>query len=198
MAYVPPHMRNRQEQPAPSPPRAPRRVYEKPRWKAEKERTDKDAEEKRKAVESSLVRTEENFPALGSAVPPPKEWTGARKFNELAADWKQHDEETKEQEELEKQRKNRNNSTFILPHFRNIHRYTEPEDQGYEEDVETFKEDNDEWNVVDRKKVRKPKITREITEEEYQAEAEAAEKEDDTVWGNVPEEHETCWDERRY
>ena len=217
MSYVPPHMRNKQSTSDSTPKnmerssafhkerRQPRRPYEKPQWQIEKENADAEQETKLDKQRRGMENTEENFPSLGFPFEKTVTWSGERKFTELASEWKESNDKQKEEEQVERTRSENNEytNTFILPRFRNIHRFEEPEDQDIliEKEIDNANkniDDNDGWTVVERKN-RKSK--REKTLEELDAEYQKSQEEDDikdeTVWG-APEEHETCWDERRY
>jgi hypothetical protein len=91
---------------------------------------------------------------------------------------------------------------FQLPRFRNVRRFAEPEDEYYDEaehnpeekvDKEE-EEEGEEWTLVDNFKYRKPKPELDFSDDELGNYGEP--NEDGTVWG-APEEHETCWDDRR-
>ncbi len=212
-SYVPPHLRNKQdtnEQPTINERRSPfqrerrppRRPYEKPFWQIEQERAKLELEEKEKAAERGLEDTEDNFPTLGRRpiTSSMGAWTGARKFSELASDWKSADEQRKEEEERQKSASNTtyNDGIFPLPRFHNMHRFGEPEDEYYEEDDTTSEQQlpsEEKWTVVDNRKYRKPKPEFDFSQEDVNASHEN--EEDGTVWGGQ-EEHETCWDERRH
>lgn len=211
-SYVPPHMRNRQEtteqpttmerkNPFQKERRAPRRPYEKPFWQIQQEKKQLELEEKKKEAEKGLEDTEENFPALqgsSAVVIPGSIWSGDRKFSELASEWKSTDDQQKEEEE---RRKNSTKNTshddvFQLPRFRNVHRFAEPEDE-YSQEIDVLPPQppsEEEWQVVNNRRYRKPKKEFDFSEESLQDFEEN--EEDGTVWG-APEEHETCWDERR-
>lgn len=196
--YIPPSMRNKATaditQPEPEKKQKPyrkRNNYSKPQWEVEKDAAEKSERDKKEAAEkAALENTEENFPSLSRAAPKQISW-GGRKFSELATEWK-----TKSEEETVTKQINEKDSSvdgLILPKFNNIHRFHEPE-----KNVETSTEENtldDEWKTI-RRKVYVPKkktVEDEIKEEEEKPES------DDTVWApEEKEEHETCWDERRY
>lgn len=166
-----------------------RRPYFKPQWEIDEERKKAEVEEERKQAERRLERTEENFPALVSGPVKQVTWSG-RKFNELAAEWKE--ETDKEKEVIEAQKTEE--PAFVLPRFRSIRRFAEPEDI-FEPPMVKAVDPEGEWETVERK-TRKEK--RELTFEELEAKygGEHSDEEDGTVWG-APEEHQTCWDERR-
>jgi hypothetical protein len=217
-SYVPPFLRNKQasidqattEQPTTMERknpfqrerRPPRRPYVKPFWQIEQEKEQLELEEKKKAAESGLENTIENFPALGgnTGMPPPTSaWTSARKFSELASEWKTTDDQQKEEEDREKNRENdsRRDDNFQLPRFQNMRRFAEPEDEYYEdadepEEKEKVEEaDEEKWTVVHHHKYRKPKPEIEIREEDLDDDGDDGG--DGTVWG-APEDYETCWD----
>jgi hypothetical protein len=193
MSYVPPHNRNKSttEEPTmerknPFQRRPQRREYRKPLWEVEKEQEAATAAEKIKEQERGLENTEENFPVLGTGVSNHRTWDG-RKFNELALDWKETEDREKDiREEAPTEEYN-----FILPKFRNLHRFAEPEE---EKEVREEKP-SDEWELVQRKQ---RKVRRDLTEEELEVKYGIPEDHEptETVWG-ATEEHQTCWDERR-
>ena len=201
MAYVPPHMRNKQvtpEMPVKSY-RPARPSNKKPYSQIQREKADAAfaAEEKRKMTESMLERTEDNFPALGNTtVKKTVSWNPERKFTDLVNEWKADDDSRKEEEELENSRSQREEYNFVLPHFRTSRRFAEPEDDRYEEELPQQPTEEDEWTRVE-KKTRKAKSDKTFEEFEKEMQQQDDEQHDDTVWGAL-EEHETCWDERRH
>lgn len=206
MSYVPPHLRNKPQasngsQASPNPfkkeRRPPRRPHEKSSWEVQKEQAEREAE---KNIKRGLENTEENFPVLGNTVSTSTStaWnTSGRKFSELVSDWKNDDDERREQEEPEKDSvRKENKEVFVLPVFRNTKRFSDLDDKSPKEDEDKkIASLDDGWTNVDKRKYRKPKAER--TSEEESANEPKEEPEDDTVWA-APEEHETCWDDRRY
>jgi hypothetical protein len=196
MSYVPPHIRNKstsveapteRKNPFHRDRRSRDRGHHKPQWEIEKEKQAADAADKIKEQERGMEHTEANFPVLGSSVSNFRAWSG-RKFTEMASDWKETDD--REKEILEE--KPADDYTFVLPKFRSIRRFAEPEEEAEESHD---KPADDEWQVVQRKQ---RKAKRDLTEEEMDAKFGLLDENvtEDTVWG-VPEEHQTCWDERR-
>lgn len=198
--YVPPSLRNKNPvaevtQPEPEKKQKSyrkRNTYSKPQWEVEKDAAEKAEREKKESEEkAALENTEENFPSLSRAAPKTNSWGGGRKFSELAVEWKTKAEE----ETLTKNVSEKDTSAdgLVLPKFNNVHRFHEPEQEKEVPLQET--NDDTEWKTV-RRKVYIPKkktIEEEIKEEEEKPES------DDTVWATEEkEEHETCWDERRY
>ena len=173
--------------------RPPRRTYEKSQWELQKEQAERDAEEMRKRA---LDNSDVNFPALGRAVTSTT-WNSGPKFSELAADWDNDDEEKKKREEQEKEFGKRGvagpSVTFSLPMFRPTRRFSEPDERSSSEEEKQAPKEDDGWTVVDNTKYRKPKSKRESDDEGVNEQKD----QDDTVWAG-PEEHETCWDDRRY
>jgi len=167
MAYVPPHLRNKQSK------HAPRR-------------------EQVVKVAPPKLPAEDSFPALGNGTQR-SSWIG-RKFADLATEWNE-DDEKRQQEESEIIKSQRHDYTVVLPRFQNIRKFEEPEDKYKELEVSpSTNQSEDGWKTIERKKQQKPNERKEKTFEDYEKEEEKKEKEDDTVW-DVPE-HETCWDER--
>jgi len=167
-----------------------RRQYTKPRWEIEEDEKKAELAEMQRRAERGLERTEENFPALGNGATRQMSWDG-RKFNELAAEWK---EQTDRENEVVQEEKHE--ISFSLPRFHNVRRFAEPEEEIFEpRPVKKSVDDEGEWNTVTRKP-RKEK--RELTFDELEAKygGEVDEDDDATVWGGT-EEHQTCWDERR-
>jgi len=179
--------------------RAPRRPHEKPFWQVEQERHQLEIEEKKKAEERGLEDTTENFPSLGNNAPASSGsiWSGGRKFSELASEWKATDDKLKEDQEREKNRTDdRYEDVFQLPRFRNMHRFSEPEDDYEEDQIMPEKEipEEEKWTFVNNRRYRKPKKEFDFSDDAFDNDDE---EEDETVWG-APEEHETCWDERKH
>lgn len=129
--------------------------------------------------------TDANFPALGGTNAPPKTW-GGRKFVELAQEWKDAREEEKVLEQMKKSEEE-SNAAFVLPTFRNIHRFVELE----EENVK-LKRDTDTWKVVEPRR----RIKREKAEEDL--DVKYPEPTEETVWNEVTHEHESCWDSHKH
>jgi hypothetical protein len=150
-----------------------------------KEQAEAAAAEKIKQQERDMANTEENFPILGDCASP-RVWNG-KKFTDLAAEWKEADEIEKHSN-AEKEASEEYN--FVLPKFRTVHRFAEPEDDP------PVEKSVDEWEVVQRKP---RKVKRDLTEEELEAKYAVPEDDEntDTVWGGQ-EEHQTCWNERRF
>jgi hypothetical protein len=188
--YVAPHLRDntmpRSEQ------RRTRPSNQKTYWDRQREIEQKTKDEEEKLVEKkrieSLEMTEENFPALGNSSTKTTGW-GGRKFSELASEWKEEDDKLIETETMNSVRED-TREDFVLPRFMTTRRFEEPEDVA--EEPKPASPVDDEWTVVSHRKVRKPKP---IIDDEFDQRDEVNEN-GDTVW-DAPEEHETCWDERR-
>jgi hypothetical protein len=170
-----------------------RRTYEKSQWELQKEQAERQADEKSK---TALENTDVNFPVLGRAATTTT-WNSGRTFSELAADWENDDERKKKREEQEKEFGQRSvaaaSTTFSLPMFRPVRRFSEQNERSSSEEEKPAPKADDDWTVVDNTKYRKPKTKRESDDEGVNDQKE----EDDTVWAG-PDEHETCWDDRRY
>jgi hypothetical protein len=184
--YIPPALRNKQPEPEmDKPQRIPERIperrrnrnYQKPQWEIQEEEDKKKAEEKKRAEERGLEKTEENFPSLGGSAPRVNTWGGGRKFSELASEWKEQADTNIEVVDKEEH--------FVLPRFRNIHRFIEPEDERPPPPEKT-EDQNDGWTTVERK----------IKKKEFKSmfDEDGNIIEDDTVWGGE-EEEETCWND---
>jgi hypothetical protein len=194
--YVPPHMRNnavRTETMNVAPPiqhRRDNRQNYKSQWQIEQDVKAENNKKKKLEDEKGREFNDNNFPSLVSAPTNKTVWGGQKSFAVLASEWKQTEEVKKESSETEKneQRSYIYRQNLPLPKFHNVRRFVEPED---EEDtpVETTVNDDSDWKLVDRKKIR-----REKTIEEKLAETEDIN--DDSVWNaDAPEEHETCWED---
>ena len=204
MSYVPPHLRNKQQstettmqEPVKKERRPPRRTYEKSAWEIQKEQAEREAEEKRKIARHALEKTEGNFPTLVNSSSSTT-WNNGRKFSELAANWWEKEEhDKKKREEVDKEFGSRSvtspSSTFSLPMFRPTRRFSERDEEYRSEEEKPAPKTDDDWTVVDNTKYRKPKTKHESDDEGVNEQK----KEEDSVWGG-PEEHETCWDDRRY
>ena len=199
--YVPPHMRNKASEPTPPPaPPRPRYNNRKSQWQLEKEE-----EEQRKVVQQQELEkkkefNEDNFPTLGSGATSVKVWGEKKTFAALAVEWnKKAEQDAMEQKHREKEEQEavlfHRRANVPLPRFHNVHRFVEPEDDDGELEEENEKSvtpEEEGWTLVDRAKYRRQK-----TFEEKMARPPTPEN-DDTVWnGDTPNEHETCWDERR-
>jgi hypothetical protein len=192
-AYKPPHLRNPIVE---QPPRMPQRSYnnsfktrQKSHWDIQREEAAKQKEQEEKAKEEKRLRglemNDENFPTLGNATTSTSGWAG-RKFSELVSEWKEEEDRLKEEDEI---LNNNEHDVFVLPKFTNMHRFEEPED--VVEEISPIKQVEDEWITVKSKKNRKPKAL--VSEEHDNFEEQ---ENNDTVWSEERQEHETCWDER--
>lgn len=145
---------------------------------------------------------EDEFPALTAAPSVRRVWGGPTSFADKAREWSEKAQKDAEEEaarkraELESQAPS---AARVLPKFRNVRRFVEPED--YEENhaeeeskPETANDEESGWTVVERKVRKKRKTLTEIADEEL---AKASDGENsDSVWNEDKELHETCWDER--
>jgi hypothetical protein len=192
-AYKPPHLRNPIVE---QPPRMPQRSYnnsfktrQKSQWDIQREEAAKQKEQDEKAREEKRLRglemNDENFPTLGNATTSTSGWAG-RKFSELVSEWKEEDDRTKEEDEI---LNSNEHDVFVLPKFTNLHRFEEPED--IVEEVSSSKQVDDEWTTVKSKKNRKPKPLPSEEQDNFEEQ-----ENNDTVWSEERQEHETCWDER--
>ena len=172
--------------------RRPRPSNNKGFWERQREQEQKAKEEEQKLLEEKRIRAlemnEENFPVLGNPGAKTTSW-GGRKFSELASEWKEEQDKIVEEEALNSTR-GEVREDFVLPRFMTNRRFEEPED--VVEEPKPLPSPDDEWTVVSNRKVRKPKP---IIDDEFEAHDEVDET-GETVW-DAPEEHETCWDERR-
>lgn len=142
-----------------------------------------------------IENTEENFPTLVSQTSV-KFWNSDKKtFAQLATEWNEkakEEEITKQAEAEESQRIEASpRYTHSLPKFHNVHRFVEPEDEP-EEPPAVAPINDDGWVTVQRK------IRREKTFQEKFNRPETPPQ--DTVWNadEHPNEHETCWEDKRY
>lgn len=182
--YVPPAFRNKQQDN-----RRPRRDW-KPQWEVDRDNELARIEsEKLKSVE----KNDTNFPSLGSTnVRTNGNWN--RSFAVLATEWNQKEDEEKKKQANEKSQTEQYGSSktiFNLPLFQNVKRFVEPEEE-LDDEVEK-PVPVDDWVTVERKKFRKTKSSI----DDDRSSTGSQDNKDDTVW-DQPEEHETCWDERRY
>ena len=187
MAYVPPHLRNKQPTSSFSPQRLPNRInerIERERAQQEKQRKQKEIEE----AEASLEKTDKNFPSLGNAIPRTCAGGGTKSYTELAKNLQEHDDAMKVQEELAAMRKARTGHKVVkLPVFENQGHYPEEPPQ----EAAVPKEDDEyEWKTVstrsDKRSKREEKKKREAEKTFEQFEAEENDEEpptvEDTVW----------------
>lgn len=195
--YIPPNMRNKQtSEPVaqhhsrPSD-RRQRRHYQKPLWEIEKEQAEAAAAEERKKQEAGLENSEDNFPSLGQPAKSMRVWGGERSFADLAQEWSAKAETEKIEGEMKSEVTD--NTDFSLPRFRNVHRFHEPEDVTV---AATEEVPADEWQRVERRVYTKKKTVMDYTENDFEKEGEETNQE--TVWGDAPNEYETCWDEKKY
>jgi len=164
--------------------------------KAAAPKTEKEPEKK------GIEDTVQNFPPLSNGVARATAWGNpVKSYAQLANEWKTHEEKELEQKAIDKQRTEdmnaeRHRSIHPLPHFHNIGRHVEPDDEEYNEEEPVQKptplNDDAGWQVVDHRKYRREKTL----EEKYDR---PPTPEEDTVWNeDQQEEYETCWDDKRY
>lgn len=168
------------------------RVPYKAQWEIEEEKQKQKLEEEQQALANTL----ENFPTLGNnGSPKTLAWGGGKKFVELASEWKEdeeHNEILKRMEASEESERHR--LDFALPKFHNVRRFIEPEDFQEEQDISSLNiPQKDEWIEV-KKKVH---FKKEKTLEEKFPDPED-EHSKDSVWADGVEEHETCWEDKKY
>lgn len=196
--YIPPNMRNanHDEKPRNNSYQNNRRPYRKSKWELDEE--DRQSAEKKKIEEEEYRKrncevTDTNFPSLGNPPTKMSVWGGTKSFAAMAAEW----DEKKKNDDIEKLQQKReevhiyHRQNIPLPHFHNIGKFVEPEDDY--EDNKTTKNENTEdsgWTVVDTKKYRREKTLEERLNRPPTPEN------GDSVWNNdAPEEHETCWED---
>lgn len=145
---------------------------------------------------------EDEFPALTSAPTVRRVWGGSTSFAEKAREWSEKAQKDAEEEAALKKAELSERPPSIarvLPKFRNVRRFVEPEDfeNASEEEASKPEAANDEesgWTLVERAVRKKRKTLTEIADEEL---AKASDEEQgDSVWNEDKELHETCWDER--
>jgi hypothetical protein len=182
--YVPPAFRNKQQDN-----RRPKRDW-KPQWEVDRDNELARIESERV---KSLEKTDVNFPSLGSGeVRKNGNWN--RSFAVLATEWNQKEDEEKKKQADEKVLSEyyaSNRPQFNLPHFHNVKRYIDVEEQLDTDEVQKTGPVDD-WVTVERKKIRKTRAN-----DDDESSSGESENKDETVW-DQPEEYETCWDERRY
>jgi hypothetical protein len=185
--YVPPHLRNKpQVEEERKPKYQNTRRYEKPRWQVLEEEEEANRKQKQ---EQGMVDNDENFPSLSTTVV--KTHSVKKSFAEIAlAGHEKSEQEAMKKSIEEKYRTERFN--VPLPIFHNVRNFVEPEDDGITDQPNSH-QTQDDWITVDRKKHRNKKSIEEIIEgEEHQEQV----NQENTVWGEQLEEHQTCWDER--
>jgi hypothetical protein len=134
---------------------------------------------------------ESNFPSLGNPKNKMTVWGGSKSFADLANEWKSKDE-TDEIMKQSEERKKTQESTYLyrqnipLPKFHNVRRFIEPED----EKEQTVQQEESEWVLVDRKKVRREKTVEElIAKRELESAKESSETNEEQA-----QEYESYWD----
>lgn len=170
--YVPPAMRNKQNQ---------QRKFEKSQPPVEEPKV--------------CEMNDTNFPALGEVPKKVTVWGGTKSFAELASEWKDKDDSDELVKQHEEQKKSQQptytyRQNVPLPKFHNVRRFIEPED--VEESAKPIdkKEDDEGWTVVDRTKVRREKTFEErIAQLEKNAKNESMESNEQTE-----QEYESVWD----
>jgi hypothetical protein len=177
--YVPPHIRNKPAQDAPSSARNNRRRYQ-------------PEPEPVKVPEPVLDTSDKSFPQLGNGATTGNKWVGTKSFATLATEWKDADE-TKEVASSQVE----SFTKFQLPRFTNVPRYHEDVSPDYDSDEIAQvhpQEDNDEgWTEV---KAKTRKVRREKSIDQLEAEREADEEaahEDmmDSCWNKEAENDTT-------
>lgn len=184
-SYVPPHSRRAQV------PRSRREYVQETTFRLQQEQ-----EQKRLEQEKSIENNEENFPSLNRVVKPSTWSTGSKTFAQLANEWseKAKEEELTKQVETEEEQRSviRPRYNHALPKFHNVHRFIEPEDEEVEEQIPVSTHEDDGWVTVQRKARREKTIEEKFNRPETPPE--------DSVWNADDQlnDHETCWDEKRY
>ena len=188
------------------------RSYGKTQWELDKENAERERQEK---LARNMEDTLENFPTLGGAKSvTPNSW--GRSFKTLASEWKADEDDRKADEEAAAKQKDNRQGKYdgiVVPKFAPVRRFVE-EDEEEEFPTQTpvaaaTTEDDDEsgWTTIDRKskyRARKARKNARIEEklrrlddgEELEEEQNDEEKEEDESCWNVPESHETCWDDK--
>ena len=135
---------------------------------------------------------EANFPSLGNPKNKMAVWGGSKSFAELASEWKIKDETENEMLKQNEEIKKTQESTYLyrqnipLPKFHNVRRFIEPED----DKEQNVQQEESEWVLVDRKKVRREKTVEElIARRELESSKEANETNEEQA-----QEYESCWD----
>jgi hypothetical protein len=143
---------------------------------------------------------EDDFPTLSAAPTTYRVWGGTSSFAEKAKEWGVKAQQDSEDEAARKRAgvdEYTSTNLRVLPKFRNVRRFIEPEE--YEEEPADDKPpstNNEEsgWTLVEKKARKKRKTLTEIADEEL---AKGSDGENsDSVWNDEKDLHETCWDER--
>ena len=149
------------------------------------------ANAKEERTNRTMIETkEESFPALGSSVSPRSWGNPTKKFSSLATEWKERDDEKALSEEIDRERSKRSTTQNVLPMFRPSRKFIE--DPQPDEATDAVSTGNDGWTDVIRTKVRKPKVERQIDENND----EESDEKDGTCWDDE-ENEESCWDDHR-
>ena len=170
--YVPPAMRKKEQASAAPPPPPPEKKYE------------------------------DDFPTLAGAPSTRRVWGGSTSFAEKAREWNEKAQKDSEEDAARKRAEVDSQSpsvSRVLPRFRNVRRFVEPEE--YEEErveekpaPESANNDESGWTLVEKKARKKRKTLTEIADEDL---AKGSDGENsDSVWNEDKELHETCWDDR--
>lgn len=134
---------------------------------------------------------ETNFPSIGNPKNKMTVWGGSKSFADLANEWKSKDETDEFLKQREEAKKSQE-PTYLyrqnipLPKFHNVRRFIEPED----EKEQNVQQEESEWVLVDRKKVRREKTVEElIAKRELESAKESSENNEEHA-----QEYESCWD----
>jgi hypothetical protein len=159
-------------------------------------RLQQEEEERRIAQEKAIENNETNFPSLVTSLKAPTWSTGSKTFAQLASEWseKAKEEELTKQVETEEEQRTiiRPRYNHALPKFHNVHRFVEPEDDEISDEQPVPVNQDDGWVTVQRKARREKTIEEKFNRPETPPQ--------DSVWNadDQPNDHETCWDEKRY
>lgn len=166
--------------------------YEKPAWEVEKERAER---ERREAQQRNMQQTEDNFPVLGRTITKTTTW-GGRKFNELAAEWKDIEDKEKAAKEGEVPVADTSSDAFVLPVFRPSRMYVEEEEETPVPDntQEEVKSEEDGWVTVDRSLKKMMRTARkEARINERLRRLDDGEELEDEGDDDAENQEETCW-----
>lgn len=139
--------------------------------------------------EKKIVQTEENFPSLSARLPiVNNKWKSS--FAALATEWNEHEEEEKVNRQL-REDKDRRETQRRLAEERNVvtlRRRTSLHQEEYDTSPSTYINDatnEDDWTVIDRKKLKPELSLEEKVERDQKREEEERKAQESSVWDNA-------------